>query len=721
MTKTAAKKFIKTFFKFTILFGIIAVIASVAWLYYVATNLEAIDYDSIGLNFSSIIYYTDGDGNHHEYEQIYGDQNRLWADLSEMPTYLPKAFVAIEDERFYSHSGFDIPRTVKATFNYIFNKDSSFGGSTINQQLVKNITGEDDTTPQRKIMEIFRAIDMDKKLSKDQILELYLNTIYLSQGCNGVETAANKYFGKTVSQLTLAECASIAGITQFPTKYDPLLNPENNKEKKDIVLGKMLELQMISQEEYDQAIQEELKFQNNDLSETGNAQSYFIDQLIEDVVPDLQKELSVSRSIALKMLYSGGLQIYATVDPEIQKSVDEVFTNPEDYIPYRGETPPQAGIVVMDPYTGAVKGMAGGLGTKQGSRTLNRATQTKRQPGSTIKPLSVYAPGFEYNKFTPNTVFVDEPYKVGEFSFKNQYNGFRGPMTVRTAIEVSCNTVAVKALQMVGIETSYDFMVNKLNFSSIVPEDKGLSPLGLGGLTNGVSVLEMTAAYSSFVNSGIYTQPYTYTKITDRNGKTILEKKKESSVAMKESTAYTTLQMLQSVVANGTGVQATLPNGIPTGGKTGTTDDDKDRWYVGVSPYYVAGVWFGYDTPKQITGYSTNPALALWKGVMAKVHSDLPSKPFQKPNGLVSVDVCMDSGQLAGELCSQDYRGSRVVTELMSKSTAPTQTCSLHQYVKVDTSTNQIAGPNCPLNLVEIRIMPQAQDGSICQLHNPSQ
>ncbi len=717
MNKRFIKKFLKKLVKFLIIFGAIGMVLGGIALYLIAVNVDNIDYDSIGLDFSSIIYATDKDGNHVEYEQIYGEQNRLWAALSDMPEHLPAAFVAIEDERFYKHSGFDLKRTVKATMNYVFNRDTSFGGSTINQQLVKNITGDDETSPQRKIVEIFRAIDMDKRLSKDQILELYLNTIYLSQGCHGVETASNKYFGKTVSELTLAECASIAGITQFPTKYDPILNPDNNKAKQELVLAKMLELEMISQDEYDTAMAEELVFQNNETDENASVYSYFTDQIIADVLEDLQKELKLSKSIASKMLFSGGLQIYSTIDKEIQDSIEKVYKNPSDYIRFDEENPIQSAIVIMDPYTGEVKGMSGGLGDKERSRGLNRATESLRQPGSSIKPLSVYAPGFEYKKFTPYTVFVDEPYEKNGHSFKNYYSGFWGAMTVRRAIEQSVNTVAVMCLDKVGIELSYNFLVHNLKLSTITESDKAYSPLALGGLTEGVSVYEMTAAYSAFVNSGIYTEPYTYTKVVDNDGKVILEKKKNSSIAMSEVTARTTVNMLRSVVTNGTGSPAALYN-MPVGGKTGTTDDDKDRWFVGITPYYVAAVWVGYDQPKTITGYGTNPAVVLWKNCMKPIHENLPSKAYPEVRGLTEVKICSDSGMLASDLCAQDYRGSRVTTEQIPKSEAPVDTCDMHKKTKVDIKTDMLAGPNCPLEQVEEKVFAYSEDTPVCTEHN---
>lgn len=708
------RKFLSVFWKCLIIFGIIGVVITGIVIYALAVSDSGLDYSSVGLNFSSVIYCTDDEGNEVEYDQVYGEQNRLWADISDMPEYLPQAFVAIEDERFYDHFGFDIPRTVKAAFNYVIKRDSSFGGSTINQQLVKNITGYDDTTAKRKIIEIIRAIDMDRKMSKTQILELYLNTIYLSQGCNGVETASNKYFGKSVSDLTLAESASIAGITQYPTKYDPILNPESNKTKQELVLAKMLELEMITQEEYDEAVAEELNIQNNDTDDALVTQSYYTDHVIEEVIPILQKELAINKTMATQMIYRGGLQIYTTVEPKIQKAIDTVYSDPSKTIKYDEENPIQAAIVVMDPYTGQIKGIGGGLGKKNSERGLNRATMSLRQPGSSIKPLSVYAPGFEYKAFTPSTIFTDEAYTVGNHTIKNYYDGYRGAMTVKYAVEQSVNTVAVKALEKIGLQKSYDFLVHNLNFTSIDSRDKAYSPLALGGLTNGVSVLEMTAAYSAFVNKGIYTQAYTVEMIKDNDGKIIYENDKKSNVAMSESTAATMLSVLKSVVDNGTGSPARLSN-VPVGGKTGTTDDDKDRWFMGVTPYYVAGVWVGYDVPQTVQGYSVNPAAALWKAVMTKAHEGLEYKAFDISKSAASaVNLCMDSGKLASDLCYQDYRGSRVVTEYVGVANITNETCDVHKYVQVDKTTGKVAGPECSLSDVEMRIQPAGENDEVC-------
>ncbi len=650
--------------KYLVIFGLIGIVAIGGIVYFVATIDNEKNYSALNLNLSSIVYYQDEDGTFKEFEQIVGEENRIWADIEDMPKYLPAAFVAIEDERFYSHGGFDIPRTFKATINYIFKRDSSYGGSTINQQLIKNISGDKKRTPGRKIIEICRAIDLDNKLEKDEILELYVNTVYFSQGCHGVQTASNKYFGKDVSELTLAEAASIAGITQAPTTYDPILNPENNKRKQELVLKKMYELEFIDKETYEQAVNEKLNIQNNDL-EGVSSESYFTDQVINDLVPILMEKLSVSKAIALKMVYGGGLKIHSTVNPDVQNSIDKVYENPSEHIAYNSTNPIQSAIVVIDPYTGGIAGMSGGLGPK-GKRVLNRSSQTYRQPGSAIKPLAVYSVGFNEKLFSPETMYLDQAITVkngdgSNHTFKNYYDGYKGPVTVRYAVQQSINTVAVSCLQQITVDKSFDYMKNKYKFSSLTEADKGLSPLALGGLTKGVSVLEMTAAYSTFANNGVYTTPHTILKVLDSEDNVIFEYIPKTSRAISKEAASTTIDVLKSVVTSGTGTAAALPNGIPSGGKTGTTDDDNDRWFMHVSPYYTTGVWVGYDTPKTISGYWQNPAITLFNASMKPVYKNLKYKDFNLGKTMSeiysnikaeeTITICQESGLLATSGC----------------------------------------------------------------------
>ncbi len=655
------------------------------------------------LDFSSIVYYMDDEtGEPKEYDRVFSGQNRIWADLEAMPEMLKYAFIAIEDERFLSHHGVDWKRTFGATLTFFFKGNSSYGGSTITQQLIKNVTGDDKRSPIRKIQEIIRALNLERKMSKDDIVEMYMNTIYLGQGCHGVQTAANVYYSKDVSQLSLAECASIAGITQYPTKYDPLLNFEAHKEKQKLVLAKMLELEFITQEEYEEAINEELKLVKG-TAQTKNAQiqSYYTDQIIDDVLRDLKIKNHMTESDAIKAIFKGGLKIYANVDPKVQSAMETVFTNNNNF-PGSGEKKPQSSMVIIDPYTGQIKGIVGGRGEKIDNRGLNRATQTLRQPGSSIKPLAVYAPAIEYGLISPATIVDDTPLTIGSWSPKNSDNDFMGPITARVALEKSRNVPAVRILDKLSVDKSYRFMTEKLGFTSLVSSekredgktysDKFLSSLGLGGLTDGVSVLEMTAAYASFVNGGIYTEPTTYTKVIDANGRVILENKPKSTQAMSQTTAYTMARMLQGVVQYGTGTAANLSSGIFAGGKTGTTTDDIDRWFAGITPNYAGVVWFGYDKPQKMTGLG-NPCVSVWKKVMDLAHKGEAIKTISRPQSMVERVICQNSGKIATDFCEN------VRTEHFKSGTQPNSFCSSHQELEPedmidDTIENEDQGLN---------------------------
>ncbi len=623
-------------------------------------DMDNLDLEAITNNSSSQVIYIDSQGNEQVLTTLSAKQNRVWVDLADIPQDMKDAFVSIEDERFYSHHGFDIKRTSKAFFMFVANKftgrETTFGGSTITQQLVKNITRDDKRTAARKIQEISRAVNLEKKLSKDEILELYLNSIYLSQGCNGVQTASLKFFGKPVSELNLAECASIAGITQYPSLYDPLINPEKNKEKQEIVLGKMLELGYVTQEEYDNAIAHQLVFTEIDPStlSTGTIHSYFVDQVVCDVLEDL-KGLGYSDIIAQKMLYSGGLKIITTIDPTVQAAMQGVFENIDNFPDYNPDNPIQAAMVVLDPYTGQVKGIVGGVGKKTGNLVLNRATQTLRQPGSSIKPISVYAPAIENEIITPADIYDDKAISYGGWTPHNIDNKFRGNVSIREAVRRSYNTIPVQVLDKLGADTSYNFLTKRLGITSLVKDDIGYSQLALGGLTHGISVLEMAASYTPFINRGIYSKPCTYVSVTDSDDNEILANKPAQNIAMSEEAAYVMSRLLKEVVTSGTGGAAQLGSGMYTAGKTGTSSDYKDRWFVGYTPHYVAAVWHGYDNPKSVPSSYNSPS--IWKKVMTEIHKDKKViTNITAPSGVKYVNYCLETGLLLGEHCNDEVK-----------------------------------------------------------------
>ena len=687
--KKAKKSIIKRLFKICLVLVLIACVLGLCVVggiaFDVMNDQETLNIlTSTNLSMSSTVYYTDN-GNEKVFDKIYTNENREWVDIEDVSPYMKQAFISIEDERFEKHHGVDIKRTAGAVFYWIkgfFTGQKSYGGSTITQQLVKNITNQKDRSPIRKITEMIRAMYLETKYTKNQIIEMYMNTIYLANNCYGVQAAANLYFDKDVKDLTLAQCASIAGITQLPGRFDPFVNPDKNKEKQEIVLGKMYELGKITQDEYDAAMAEKLDFKvENKTNQQGKIQSYYVDQIINETINDLIEKKGYTESFAKQLVFYGGLKIYACVDPTVQKNMETVFYNTSNFPKVSGSDSPQSAMVVLDPSNGQVKGMIGGLGQKTANRGLNRATQMLRQPGSSIKPIGVYAPAIENKTVTPNTIIIDEPVTFGKWSPKNSYSGFKGNITVSKAVEISANIPAVKVLQSSGIEYSYNFLTNKLGITSLVSNDKNLSSLALGGLTYGVSPLEMAAAYATFANGGLYYEPIIYTKIKDFNGNVLLENKSQPKVAMSEKTALLVSNMLYNVVngANGTGKSARLSN-MPTYGKTGTTDDDKDRWFVGYTPYYVGAVWYGFDKPKSIksVGVSYNPSSKAFNLVMEKIHSGLQYKKLDTLDGYVERAICPDSGLLASHYCWLAYPEGGIYNDMFKESNVPTKYCNVH-------------------------------------------
>ncbi|MCD8049948.1 MAG: PBP1A family penicillin-binding protein [Clostridia bacterium] len=654
-------------------------------------DTEPLDISGFSVNLTSFIYTTDSNGVVHQEEALYDDENRVWASLDEIPLNLQRAFIAIEDERFYSHKGFDIKRTVGAAIEYIQKQitgesGTSYGGSTITQQLVKNLTGEDDYSVERKIQEIYRAYKLEQELSKDEILEIYLNTIYLSQHCNGVKSAAKTYFNKELSELTLAECASIAAITQYPTKYDPIRSPENNKERRNVILNKMAELGYITNYDCEVASATDVVTVSggDDSSVSSNPTSYYTDALINQVIEDLMEQKGYTEAVAEKMLYCGGYRIYSAVDTEIQQIMDDYYADDSNFPTLSGTSDIiQSAMVIIDPATGYVKGIVGGRGEKTASRTLNRATQSLRQSGSSIKPLSIYAPAVEYGKVTASTIVSDSPITIDGWSPRNDDNNFKGNITVVSALSGSRNVPAVRILQYTGLERCFSFVTRNFHISSLVDSetrngkvytDKTYAALGLGGQTDGVSVLEMAAAFAVFDARGYCNEPSFYTRVEDSNGNVILERNPTLQPAISETTAVTMTSMLESAVKSGTGKSAQLSN-MPVAGKTGTTSDNYDRWFVGYTPYYVGAVWCGCDTPRSLRGLSGNPSATVWKGIMEKIHENLPYKEFNSIGSTSLVLVCADSGLLPNSTCENLTFGE------YSKSAAPKRRCDIHAEV----------------------------------------
>ncbi len=660
--KITGRKAVKMLQSALLLIGIIAacyIIWQVGAMIIDAYNFDITLYKT---DMASTIYAVDQDGNYKEYEQLYSEVRRVWVPIEKIPVHVQKAAVAIEDERFYSHQGVDLKRTLGAFSGFIVGK-KDYGGSTITQQLIKNVTNEKDTTAARKMKEIFRALVLETQLEKDEILEYYLNVIYFANSSYGIQTAAQTYFGKDASELDLAEGAAIVGITQAPSYYDPFRNPENNKEKQEIVLNKMLELNLITEEEHREAVNKKLEF--SDGSErhdhAGGINSYFAETLVKVLTPQLKEKLNLTDEQVNQMIYTGGLKIYSTLDAHVQESIDKVFEDSDNtklFPKLAGDVQPQAAVVVISVEDGSVKGLSGGIGKKQGNLVLNRTTDTPRQPGSSIKPLAAYGPAVELGIMEPATVIVDEPFSRGGWSPRNWYKGYKGKVTMQQAVVQSMNIPAIKTVEQVGVENSYRFAKEKLGLSTLVdPDDKNLSALALGGMTRGVTVMDMTAAYNSFAADGIYTEPYLYTKVLDRDGKVLLEHKVEKRQVFSKQTAKTMTSVLKCTAEGSLGISASL-SGQVSAGKTGTTNEDKDRWYMGYTPYYTAGVWYGYDIAKTVP-YSQTSVVAhrLWKNVMNNIHEPLAAKSFKNlPAPVPDIPpeeffLCEETGLLAGETC----------------------------------------------------------------------
>jgi penicillin-binding protein 1A len=605
--------------------------------YYVKTSLSSdldITLTDVSLALSSTLWYTDSDGNYQELTTLHSTENRVWVEYENIPKYMEHAAVAIEDKRFYEHKGVDWYRTFGAFGNMFITMKNDFGGSTLTQQLIKNLTKQDDITVQRKLLEIFRALEFEKKYDKEEIIEWYLNTIYLGEGCYGIGTAANVYFDKEAWELSLAECASIIGITNNPSLYDPYISPENNKERQETILYEMYDQGYISYEEYQEAVNEELVLKRGaDEVYQEDVYSYYVEVVIDDVINDLMEKNGLSESIAKQLVYSGGYNIYTCIDMDIQNQIDSVYTDlsqiPSGYTSTGQQL--QSAIVIVDPYNGDIVGLSGGVGEKNANFILNRATGSQRPPGSSIKPISVYGPALDLGLITQNTLVNDSPNisLSGTSWYPRNSGGYSGIITIREGLRWSKNTVAAQVLDKLGIAASVDYLENRLGVTSLVESDYNYAPLALGQLTNGITVREMAQAYTAFVNDGIFTYSRTYTHVTDSDGNIVLDNQPETISAFKENTAWNITNMLQYAVSSGTGTEAYLSN-MPVAGKTGTTTNDMDRYFVGYTPYYVAAVWTGYDTPAYMNVYG-NPAAQIWKKIMGPIHENLEYKSFPTP------------------------------------------------------------------------------------------
>ncbi|MTI66038.1 MAG: PBP1A family penicillin-binding protein [Firmicutes bacterium] len=859
------------------------------------------------LNENSFIY----DANGKLIEQIQTEEFRTIVSLDEISDHLENAIIAIEDERFWDHHGVDPKGIIRAAITDIKKGALVQGASTITQQLARNIYLNADKEFTRKIKEMYIAIQMERQLTKRQILKSYLNTIYLGQGAYGVQAAAQTYFSKDASELTIAESAMIAGITKHPSKLSLYnrTNPSNvsedskdlvgyveisgkkyaalfNKEaveRQKIILSKMRDLGMITEDEYQNALNEDMRaaikpgLKKNKHIET----SYFNDYVKKRVVEDLIATGDYTEEQAQRALYTGGLKIYSTMDIKMQSKVENVYENfvksvtselygksdglslvkrsidrygnildsygrivfykksnlldenynlkinkgtyalknngdlaiknnkiyyknlsvgdyysidtnknlithttwaldiPKNkytvdknnkqfiikkdflnknkdfytisnntllinpkyfYINKTGVVQPQSAMTIMDYTTGQVKALVGGRDIK-GSRLLNRATDSPRQPGSSIKPIAVYLPALD-NGFTAASIIDDVAHynKSNELWPKNWYSGYKGLMTLRYAVEQSVNVASVKMLKKIGVNTSTEYLTSLGVINSEDPSkdtfrteeearkmgsgtfDEDLAPLALGGMTNGITPLTMTSAYSSIANNGIHTQPIVYTKVEDRDGKIILENKPRKNIVVRPQVSYLMTDILKSAVTNGTGSRAQIyryNTKIPVAGKTGTTQNKSDAWFVGYTPYYSAGVWIGNDNQAIKLSDGSKLASILWSKVMLQIHEDKGLKPkdFDKPKGFVTRTICMDSGKLATDLCEKDQRGNRTRSEIFIQGTEPTKYCETHVEVAVDSTNGKLVNDYCPDEVREMKVYIKRQPQYIPKDH----
>ncbi|MBQ7956133.1 MAG: transglycosylase domain-containing protein [Lachnospiraceae bacterium] len=773
--------------------GIIGVSAGIGVFKGIIASAPVINSNDVApVGFSTFVY--DNEGNQID-KLVAQNANRIQVTMEQIPQDMADAFVAVEDARFYEHNGIDIKGILRAGFEFIrTGGKATQGASTITQQLLKNTIFTDWVTEdsmiekiERKFQEQYLALEITKILSKEEILERYMNTINLGQNTLGVQAASLRYFNKNVWELNLSECAVIAGITQNPAKYNPISRPEKNAERRTKVLNDMLEQGYITQAEYDEAMADDVYSRIQEVNiaiGTTKVNSYFIDALADEVYNDLIEEAGYSATAASALLYSGGLRIYSTMDSEIQAICDEEFADPENfaidtkwYLHYALTTKtadgeyqnyskemlqtwyrknvdkdfnlifnsheeameaidmykkavmaetdeeiaeditlvvqPQMSMTIQDQYTGYVVAMVGGRGTKEGSRTLNRATVSTRSPGSTFKVLTTYAPALDSCNMTLATVFNDAPFAYDNgVLVRNWWKGdYRGINNLRTGIEDSMNVLTVKVLTQITPQLGFDYL-REFGFSTLNQAKDCYQAMALGGVT-GVTNLELNAAYAAIANEGVYIEPKLYTKVLDSDGNVILDNTESyEHRVLKETTAFLLTSAMQDVVTKGTGTAVNF-GGMAIAGKTGTASETKDVWFAGYTPYYTATVWGGYDNQNPMDESTTNPekqlAKKLWRAVMERVHEDLPNQTFVVPGGIVQTQVCSRSGKLpiAGQ-CD-----GHIITEYFDEATVPTELCNVHYAGNLCLYTMLVACENCPFSHPGITELPLIEDPSL--------
>ena len=663
--------------KFIIFVLILLLISSILFFTYKGYIFKTLAKEMFS-NTSSTVF----DSNKNVIAEIGSERNRDNVSLSEIPDNLKNAYISIEDQRFFKHHGVDIKRTGAAIVSYVVRRgSSSFGGSTITQQLVKNLTGDDSNTISRKVKEWFYACILDFGFSKDEILEAYLNIIYTGPNIYGVKEAARYYFNLDVKDLTLAQSAFLAGINNSPNSYNPFSSTDKTEKitkRTKTVLNKMLELGYISQSEYDEAVgqvEDGLKFSKGEIKNNSSIYSYHTDALINEIISDFGQNKHISQDFATNFFVLSGCSIYSTQNSNIQKTVETECKN-KKYIlkSSNSDETSQAAVVIMDQSTGYVVACSGGLGEKTKSRGFNRATQMKRQTGSAMKPIAVLAPSIDKKIVTNVTVFADEPTTFVDYNGESyspiDYDNYKGSITLRQAVESSQNIPFVKLMEQLTPQVSIEYL-EKMGITTLNDKDVNLA-LSLGGLDQGISPLEFAGAYSSISNDGIYIEPTFYTKIDSHSNETILVSKQKRRRVISKDTAFILKQLLTEPVtgSSGTATYCSI-SGMDVAAKTGTTNENYDRWLCGFTPYYTAVCWYGFDMNESINFNGKNPAGLIWSSIMKNIHSGLPGKRFEKTDGVVTSIICKDSGKVANSSCPHTF------TEYFLKGTIP-DICTQH-------------------------------------------
>lgn len=674
----------------------------------------------------------------HPVEQgtLTGSRPRPYVAYADMPPDLVRAFISIEDKRFFRHKGVDPIRTARATLGYLTGNPTC-GGSTITQQLVKNLTGRDEQTPERKLTEIFLALDLERQVGKERVLEAYLNIVNLAEGCFGVGMAAETYFGKSVSDLTLPECASLAAITQNPTRYDPVTHPDLHKKRRDLVLSCMAARDYITEAELTEAVSIPLTLtERKPTSQKGRVNSWYTDLVIADVIRDLTGKLGYTEAAATRLLYYGGLTVETALDETLQRAVETYYADLSHFPEGDGERP-QSSFILIDPHTGDILAVAGAIGEKTADRLQSYATDTRRPAGSCIKPLSVYAPALERGLITWGTVLADEPIteRQGRPWPSNADGLYRGRVTVGEAVARSLNPPAVEVLDRVGLAEAFRFAREELGLVSLrspeeaVAHDCTLSSMALGQQSVGVTSRELTAAYTTLYG-GCYREAVSYHRVLDRDGNVLLENRPAPRPVLSEETAALLTRLLMEVNSPENGGTAarylheTPSLGMETAGKTGTTQGGCDRRYIGMTPRLLAGVWMGYDYPARQGGITGNPCVGIWDELITVcegLYRGAPQKTaFDLPETLVEAELCPLSGCLLNPWCAEALGDRPTAKGWFVRGTEPVVQCPLHEEPPITVT------PLDPTDPDRIPLLPEdliPEDGNIHPLpprHTPN-